>query len=281
MTVGRSSAEKLLSQIDELAHLLFEEAGEEEIFFRDRVFKEKYLSAAASFGNAEGGINAEALSHIDRLTSLYVRGMLSRRLCDLLGISGIRSVSTFYDEVEEAGGSVCYVRSPNADKAYLALSEEIDSPRAVYAEDFTQACESVYYGRSTYCILPVSSYADGRLASFRNLVIKYSLKTALVTGVGEGEDETVFALMKRELEIPREESNTYLDIRLSDASSLSDVLAVAEVCNMRAVEGAFGSAHQGSGDLTLEVSEEGICGFLTYLSLEHPDFITVGIYKKL
>ena len=279
MQGGRSSLEKLFSQIDELAHVLCDEAGEEEIFFADRVFKEKYLTAVTSLHGGADGINADVLEQVGRVSSLFGRGMLCRRICDTLGIYGIRSVSTFFDEVGEDDGVICYVKNHNSDNAYLSFANEIDAPRAIYADDFTQACENVYYGRSTYCILPVWSSSDGRLGSFRNLQIKYALKTVCVTAVGDGENETLFALMKRELEIPKDCENAYLDVRLQGSLSVFDVIFVADVCGMRVTDGSFTDG--GYCDLTLTVSEEGICGFLTYLNLEQPDFVAVGIYKRV
>lgn len=276
---GHAEVEKLLSQIDELAHLLCEEAGEEEIFFRDRVFREKYLSSVSALRREGKGVNGETLDLVDRTASLFVRGALCRGICDLLGISGVRSVSTFFDEVGGDDRTVCYVRNHNSDKAYLAFAGVLSEPKAIYAEDFTQACESVYYGRSTYCILPVSNSTDGRLGSFRNLLIKYALKTVCVTAVGDEDSKTVFALVKKELEIPKDEGSAYLDIRLPQTSDVSEVTAVAEVCSMRATEVSYYEG--GHCDLTLTVSEDGICGFLAYLNLEHPDFIAVGMYKKI
>ena len=272
--------EKHLCYIDELAHALAEEAGEEEIFFRDRSFIERYFSVTAPYTSDCADFNAELAEGYNALSLLYDKGVLCTRLCDILGITGIMSVSTFFDESEEGDGSICYVKSPYADTAYLSFAKTREDARALYYEDFTQVCEDVYYGRSTYCILPISNSKDGRLGGFRNLVTKYSLITVQTVKVQSQDTETLFALMKRDLEIPKTADGAFFEFRLPSKCSLGSVLTVARACSMEATSVDMRSDGDFC-DIVLKVNDEGICGLLAYLSLEHPDFVPLGIYKEI
>jgi hypothetical protein len=191
------------------------------------------------------------------------------------------SVSTFFDETEEGDGSICYVKSPSSDKAYLKLAEEVNDARVVYAEDFSKACENVYYGKCTYCILPVSSSTDGRLMGFKNLAKKFSLFTACAVSVKSEDSETTFALMKRELEIPSDPEGVLFETRIPDVKDVGEILYAARVCGMEALAVSLSPHAEGECELLFKVSDDGICGFLTYLSLEHRDFVPVGIYKLI
>lgn len=274
------SLEKQLSYIDELAHALSEEAGEEEIFFKDRSFKERYFSVTEVPHTDCADINSSMIDDYNRISVCQDKGILCTRLCDVLGIKGILSASTFFDEIEEGDGSICYVRSPYADNAYLSFAQSVTDPRALYCEDFTQVCEDVYYGRSTYCIIPISNSKDGRLGGFRNLVTKYSLITVRTVRVLSNDTETLFALMKKDLEIPKTAENALFEFRISEPERLNEILTVAEVCKMNAVSVDMNS-FSGSCDIVLTVNDDGICGFLTYLSLEHAEYIPLGIYKEI
>lgn len=272
--------EKRLSYIDSLAHVLADEAGEEEIFFRDKAFKKKYFSLTANREQECAPFNKEHVIGYSNLTSLYDKGILCTRLCDILGIEGMMSVSTFFDESEEGDGSICYVKSPYADTAYLSFAKRRNDSRALYCEDFTQVCEDVYYGRSTYCILPISNSKDGRLAGFRNLATKYQLITVQTVKVISSDTETTFALMKRDLEIPKTAQNTLFEFRIPNFQNVNEILTVACACSMSvcSVDLQGGSKNL---DITLKVNETGICGFLSYLSLEFPDYIPLGIYEEI
>lgn len=275
-----SYLEKHLCYIDELAHALADEAGEEEIFFRDRSFIERYFSVTSPRISGCAPFNTRLAEGYDSLSLLYDKGVLCTRLCDILGIKGIMSVSTFFDESEEGDGSICYVKSPYADAAYLSFAKTREDARAFYCEDFTQVCEDVYYGRSTYCILPISNSKDGRLGSFRNLVTKYSLVTVQTVKVQSQDTETLFALVKRDLEIPKTADGVFFEFRVPSCEHLGAVLTVARACSMEASSVDMRS-EGGICDIVLRVNDGGICGFLAYLSLEHPDFIPLGIYKEI
>ena len=86
--------------------------------------------------------------------------------------------------------------------------------------------------------------------------------------------------MKRDLEIPKTAENSLFEFRAPNTKSLNGILTVAEACGMKvlSVDMLQGSEHC---DILLKVNDGGICGFLSYLSLEYPDYIPLGIYEEI
>ena len=84
--------------------------------------------------------------------------------------------------------------------------------------------------------------------------------------------------MKKDLEIPRTQENVRFEFRILQTERLSELLCVASVCGMNATSVDMNEDHC---DIVLAVNEDGICGFLTYLSLEYEGFIPLGIYKEI
>ena len=94
------------------------------------------------------------------------------------------------------GSSICYFRNRFSDRAYLAFSDMLPDASASYTEDYSSACEGVYYGKFDYCILPSESYSDGYMSRFIGLMQKYELCIALSCRINGAEDEfTTFNLV--------------------------------------------------------------------------------------
>lgn len=275
-------AEKQLAQLGELAEMLCDEAGEEEIFFRDRSFIARYreitslgpLSDVAEY-------NRERVVKQEEVTSVIHRALLCRRLCETLEIVGLPAAGTFFDEVPDGENEVIsYLKSSYADRAYDRFSQELKDPKVLYGDDFAEVCENVYYGRCTYCILPIENTVDGRLAGFRGLIIKYGLKIASICRVKLGEEgETVFALLKKSLSLSHREGELLFDVRVFGA--LYPLLTAAEACGMCLIAASSAPGREEAYDLVFHISPQGFCGFLCFLHLEYPGFIPVGICYEL
>lgn len=120
-----------------------------------------------------------------------------------LEFSGSGSFGFFEHEADDSEepadtASVAYMQNTYSDRAFRIFSRIFERVTAAYHPGFREVCEEVYYGRSIYGILPVSSSNDGTLSSFQRLMAKYDLKIALEADV-EMNDESVmrFALVKR------------------------------------------------------------------------------------
>ncbi len=280
--------ERRYAHLAELAELLCDDAGEEEIFFRDSAFVSAYRELASELDVAlpESAIeiSRQKVSLEGGLLASSSRAFICKRLTDSLGITGLRSVGTYFEDI--AGGEsekISYVKGLYSDEAYLRFSEMLSVPEAVYGTDFTEVCENVCYDKTEFCILPVESSSDGSLAWLRRLIIKYGLKISMITRVEEplGGGVTVFALLKKSITVPDTDGRKYIEIRISKLHSLGTLLSASEALGIIAVSVSSVSGSQDTHDIVFSVSEEGICGFLTYLFLEYKDFVTTGFFGEV
>jgi len=189
-------------------------------------------------------------------------------------------------------GRISYLRNYYADAAYTVFASVIDEPTVMYNSDFAGVCEDVYYGRAGCCILPVESSSDGRLASFRTLIRKYELKTALTCTVETGDSSsTKFALLKKRIERPncpekrRGSSYFEFDVTLSDLSALSGLLGAAHLngLGLARIDSLPASYTQSGYSYAMSFKCDGgfLDGFLCYLYMEDPRFTPVGLFCEV
>ncbi len=122
---------------------------------------------------------------LDRLRArdgLYARLVLYRYL-DVRNPAGCCTVLPLRDVPPTVRGRVAYMTGSLADKAFLRFSEWLPGCRAADARSFVDACEEVYNGLCQFCILPLESAEEGRLAAFSRLIVRYGLQTIAVCDV--------------------------------------------------------------------------------------------------
>lgn len=267
--------EKTLSYISEIAEVLIDEAGDDEIFFRDDAFIRRY-HAVTAFKNESSAAqyNKADVNAVEKQLSEAEKVLLCLRLTDILGISGIDGSGTFFDDPPKTSGeTVSCVKSRLTDDAYIAFSSEMKSPRVSYESDLNEVCQSVLYGKTAYGIIPASNSGT--------LFAKYGLKTARrITLDGQDGVKTAFLLVKKDVDIPKSTENTLFEFMIEDIESINGIMTALEICNIDPARISY-SANEKTLNATVRINEDGFCGFLTYLSLNYPDFITVGIYKEL
>ncbi len=277
-----SILEKTLAHIGELAEHLCDEADEEEIFFRDEAFAAKYRAMTNRPMPPVAEINQNRVSVQEKSLSAMERAMMLCRLCDTLGICGLQGAGTFFDEPADVENEiVSYMKSSYADTAYRAFTETMTDPKVLYGHDFAEVCENVYYGRCAYCILPVENSIDGRLAGFRGLIMKYGLKIITVCQVEDSaaESHTLFALLKKNMVIPTEESEGFFEFCV-ETSDLHSLISGAEACGMHLISISSVPGGAQHYDMVMQICEEGFCGFLSLLHLEYPSFIPIGMFGE-
>jgi len=124
-----------------------------------------------------------------------------------------------------------YLRSAYTDRAFAAFSRGIERLSAQYQASFSAGCEEVYYGRCSYCILPIRSTEDGTLTSFTRMIAKYDLKISRVCDVAtqNGESTMRYALLRRglDLRVP-EHGILQAALVLPDGVSVGQFLHAAE-----------------------------------------------------
>ncbi|MHB1151197.1 MAG: prephenate dehydratase domain-containing protein [Eubacteriales bacterium] len=201
------------------------------------------------------------------------------------------------DSITKMPNRIAYLRNAYTDAAYSRFSAVLRDPTVTYCEDFAAVCEDVYYGRASLCIIPIENSSEGRLSTFRNLINKYELKivlTCLVT-TSESGTETRFALLKKNIEKitllgqPKKTDLFEFSVIISDTepqtAGLSDILTAARCFGLTLykVDSApvSYSDTEYAQDLVFCTDGSELNSFICYLSLEAPQFMTIGIYPHL
>lgn len=279
-----SLTEKEIAHIAELAEVLCDEAGEDEIFFFDDAFISRYKRLTEDIPKGDvAAFNADRVEKGEKLHTCMQKAFLCMRICDILGIKGVKDAGTFFDDLSENDvNNISCVRSPLTDEAYMRFSSVLEETRVVYADDLNEVCENVYYGKTSFCILPIASTVDGRLTGIRTLAMKYGLKTAYTCRVTNADGQsTVLALMKKELSLPFDEEGAAFEFRVDPKERLTELLCVLEGCGMKATSVVFTAEGGGLCDITAKIDADGFCGFLSYLYLEHPNFAPMGLFNEI
>lgn len=245
-------------------------------------------------------VNREALARMSARSGLYARLLLYAMIEERMPSPPLprdgRSASSLPATVR---GRIAYMPAAFADKAYLALSAVVDSPRAAATASFVDACEEVRSGLCEFCILPLENTHSGKLTAFTRLILRYNLQIQAVCDLENGAAEgqiTRFALLRaaREgdfpapLRLPPEGEPLYLElIHTGDSPSLTDLLSAAEFCGIRLcrVDTLPPFEEYGEDTLPLSCVLDAAGGDLTtfrrFLSLEASEDTVMGLYGSV
>jgi len=182
--------------------------------------------------------------------------------------------------------AVALLKSVYSDMAFEVFAAEDPALYPSYQTDFDSVCEDVFYNRAGACILPIRTFDDGQLASFRALIDKYDLKiTRTCTVSPENGGATVFALLRKNI-LPVKLSDigtVKVEIKtlLTEDMTLPSLLIAAEhlgvkVSSVSSLPLFFAS--ELSFSIVFECSANTIPTLLAFLFLEVPQFILYGIY---
>lgn len=243
-------------------------------------------------------VNREALARMSARSGLYARLLLYAMIEERMPteVSPKPMTSPLPATVR---GRIAYMPAAFADKAYLALSAVVDSPRAAATASFVDACEEVRSGLCEFCILPLENTHSGKLTAFTRLILRYNLQIQAVCDLENGAAEgqiTRFALLRaaREgdfptpLRLPPEGEPLYLElIHTGDSPSLTDLLSAAEFCGIRLcrVDTLPPFEEYGEDTLPLSCVLDAAGGDLTtfrrFLSLEASEDTVMGLYGSV
>ncbi len=187
--------------------------------------------------------------------------------------------------------NVVYLKNPLTDIAYRNFSKVLKNARVDYEDSFISVCESVYYNRAQYCILPIENYEDGRLSGFMNMIRKYDLKIVMTCNVESANGKiTKFSLLKRELtRIHCDDTvnkGEYLEIgfNFGENSRLHEILGAAMFFgyNLDKVDSlpVYYSEKEYYYDVVFSGSGQ-LQKFLYWLDLEFPRYEILGIYTQI
>lgn len=262
--------------------------------------EEEEVAATHPVFAAVAPVNREALARMSARSGLYARLLLYAMIEERMPSPPLqrdgRSASSLPATVR---GRIAYMPAAFADKAYLALSAVVDSPRAAATASFVDACEEVRSGLCEFCILPLENTHSGKLTAFTRLILRYNLQIQAVCDLENGAAEgqiTRFALLRaaREgdfpapLRLPPEGEPLYLElIHTGDSPSLTDLLSAAEFCGIRLcrVDTLPPFEEYGEDTLPLSCVLDAAGGDLTtfrrFLSLEASEDTVMGLYGSV
>ncbi len=245
-------------------------------------------------------VNREALARMSARSGLYARLLLYAMIEERMPSPPLprdgRSASSLPATVR---GRIAYMPAAFADKAYLALSAVVDSPRAAATASFVDACEEVRSDLCEFCILPLENTHSGKLTAFTRLILRYNLQIQAVCDLENGAAEgqiTRFALLRaaREgdfpapLRLPPEGEPLYLElIHTGDSPSLTELLSAAEFCGIRLCRVDTLPPFEEYGEDTLplscvlDASRGDLTTFRRFLSLEASEDTVMGLYGSV
>lgn len=142
----------------------------------------------------------------------FCRALLEDKTDPPLAESLLPDFTPLGEEYKE--GRTAYLSNPYSERAFDHFSAYIPQMTANRHPSFSAVCEEVYYDRSQYCILPLSSSEDGTLLSFSRMMLKYELKIHSVCDIISPDNDTIvrFALLRRGI-VPRIPDSGFAEIR--------------------------------------------------------------------
>ena len=229
---------------------------------------------------------AERLIIFRRITSrLY-----SNKKAYLKSLFGVSSPS------EDRADKIAYLKNSYNDAAYIAFADHLDSPKSYYAQSVSEICEAVNGGHCEFCILPIETSNEGKLLSFYRSIIKWGLKINLVYDMQSrsGDEYTRYALLSRDVYSGIKASNArnkeqYFDflVTAKDGLSISEITMAAELCSLdvASIDTIKATSERGKPEgyfcLSLKIYKGDFNTFLSYLAVDCPDFIPLGIYTRI
>ena len=196
------------------------------------------------------------------------------------------------DEVVSLPGKdkkVSFVRGTQSGRAFECFARYVPGVLAEYEEDFKSACEAVANGESTYAIVPIENYTDGRLNSFYRLIEKYALSIVLAADIqsDDYESSTKFALVYKSLDVIKANGTEMFEFKITfgEPRELGEVIFAAEyfgasVHKVYSLPLSSGG-RENSFDIILGLDGANIAGLLCYLFLEYSQFAAVGVYTLM
>ena len=277
--------EKRLAHIGELSDSVINDGEDSDII------KSILLSTRSDGESCDGQVIAQNKENADIIysqVSLCERLILYRQISERYIAQNKESLWQKYSSSKgraknNACGKIAYVKNPNNDRAYLKLSSVIKSPKAVYCESADEACIAACDGECEFCILPVEA-SSSKLAVFYENIIKYGLVKLCEHRISTSDGETTYALLHKENILPTKEKisrakATYIELLLdSDEIALSDLLLSGEFCRMSVKR--IDTLNKRTC-ITFKADRADFDTFMTYLSLDCPGIVILGIYKQI
>ena len=290
--------ERRLSHITELSNAIISDGGDDEDVIKSIILSVRYDSEAVLDDVADD--NEGEIKDIYLSLSMSERLMILKQVYSRIYSSKKQLFKHHFENyrthTKSAEGIIAYLKNSYNDMAYLAFSEALQAPRSYYAKSVSDVCECVKDGRCEFCILPIETSGEGKLLSFYRMIIKTGLK---INGVYDltgktGTESTKYALLSLNV-LPQSVSakgrskEKFFDFLIDDKDgvSLSEITTAAQICSLEIQSIDTMSCEDSNGVmkkrfcLSFKVNRGDLNTFLTYLSVDCPDYIPLGIYTRI
>ena len=232
------------------------------------------------YGERDGCRARRTLDCITSSVSVADRAAVASAVRSYLENDGLDQYLKPVSSACERPGRISYFKGPGADRAFDIFAAAISDPSVSYARDFAAACENVYYGRSQFCILPVSNSTDGRLAGFYALAEKYELFGVMRCAVPHGDGQSRYVLFAADASCAKKTGLLSLEMKIPHGTERLTGLLNAASCLCVSCDGVdslpteFGTSYL----LTFSADGQALCDLLFYAVCEGCDFEITGVY---
>ncbi len=191
-------------------------------------------------------------------------------------------------ESPEETGKTAYLQNIYGDYAFRRFSSVFRELKPMYSTSYASACEEVYYGRSSYVILPIYHSRDGYLITFRRMLRKYDLKLTSVCSVETDEGDIVlYGLAQKELARDRGDCLD-LTLILPEGASAAQFFPICEhfgivarLINSIPLEYASDSLNKHELHVIFSSENASFESFALFLDASHTRYEIEGIYNIL
>lgn len=244
----------------------------------------------------EFNIDFAAQDNIPYLCSLFSEISIVERVIIFKQIFGQISYEKFLSSNDTATrlafyaiGRIAYIQNSYNDLVFERFSGILTDAKASYYESLSDVCENVVNQHCQFCILPVETKKDGKLISFYGQILQHDLKITAEYDLynSDGTDYTRYALLSKDKplsnQIIAKKKNNYLQIAFSNMEnmSLKEVLISAELFDLKLESVDTLGMQNRVFCLEFSASDASAEAFLSFLSVDCPDYILIGYYTKI
>ncbi len=281
--------ERRIAHLCELARSIICDGGDIDLI------KSIIVSVRSDGSVSDSGVCDENISELSSLfsgISLVERLIIFKRVFDDIPNEKYDFSSKEEYLSSEASGRIAYIKNWYNDTSFEYFSTVMLDAKAYYCETVEDVCDSVASNKCEFCILPIETSKDGKLISFYCALIKSDLKINAEYDLqnSDGRGYTRYALIGKNIirgnRLLNKDNIRYLEIAYRDTDNISPVelLTAAKF---------FGLQVESYDTIFLNVDDEkkspciefratnaDIKTFITYLSVDCPDHLIIGIYHR-
>ena len=193
----------------------------------------------------------------------------------------------------DAVGRIAYIQNSYNDLVFKRFSDILKDAKASYYDSVSDMCQTVLNGDCQFCFLPIETAKYGKLILYYDQMLSCDLKITAECDIynADGTDYTRYALLSKGTpmsnQLMTKRKGFYFQIAFSDMEnmSLKEILISAELFDLKpeSVDTLILKGEKRKKLFYIEFSSSDISyaqAFLSYLSVDCPDHIFIGLYQR-